>query len=136
MNGTELWPESTMRTLARLFALCLLLSACHKGGESAPAPASSAPFVVPPGGGAVAITASEKGFTPAEVHVTKGVPLTLLFTRTSDNTCATEVVFPELKLRRPLPLHEAVAVQLPTDADRTYRFQCGMAMWQGSVIVR
>lgn len=82
------------------------------------------------------ITADEKGFTPTEVYAPKGAPLTLLFTRTSDNTCADEVVFPELKIRRPLPLHETVAVALPTEVAHTYKFQCGMAMWQGNIVVK
>ena len=69
---------------------------CSKA-PPAPPEAPSAPFVVPPTGGGVAITADAKGFTPSEVHATKGAPLSLIFTRTSDNTCATEVVFPELK---------------------------------------
>ena len=82
------------------------------------------------------IIADEKGFTPSEVHATRGAPLTLIFKRTSDNTCAKEVVFPELKVRRPLPLNEAVAVVMPTQADHAYKFQCGMAMWEGAVVVK
>jgi plastocyanin domain-containing protein len=46
------------------------------------------------------------------------------------------VVFPELKVRRPLPLNQPVAIEMPTQLDRTYRFQCGMAMWQGSVVIK
>ncbi len=74
--------------------------ACSKA--PAPAPVASGPVTVAPTGGAVNITADAKGFTPSEVHATKGAPLSLVFTRTSDNTCATEVVFPELKVRKEL----------------------------------
>lgn len=124
--------------MRRSSALLLVLSvlACGKTSPSPTPPASSAPTVVPPEGGAVAIVADEKGFTPTEIHATKNAPLTLVFTRKSDNTCAKEVVFPELKLRRPLPLDQAVAIAMPTNADRTYRFQCGMAMWEGSVVIK
>jgi plastocyanin domain-containing protein len=84
----------------------------------------------------VNIVADEKGFTPSEIHATKGAPLSLVITRTSDNTCAKEIVFPELKIRRPLPLNQAVAIAMPTQVEHTYRFQCGMAMWEGSVVVK
>jgi plastocyanin domain-containing protein len=121
--------------MRRLLALAVVaLVACHK--EAPPPPASSAPTVVPPTGGAVAITADARGFTPSEIHATKGAPLSLVFTRTSDNTCAKEVVFPELKIRRPLPLNEPVAIEMPVSVDHTYRFQCGMAMWEGTVVVK
>lgn len=123
-----------MRTF--LVVVAALLAACDKAPPPSAAPVSSAPVTVAPEGGAVAITADEKGFSPSEVHATQGVPLTLVFTRTSDNTCAKEVVFPELKVRRPLPLNQAVAVALPTQVAETYRFQCGMAMWEGTVVIK
>jgi len=124
------------RRASALLVLSVLLAACGKQ-DAAPAPAASAqPTVVAPTGGAVAITANEKGFTPTEVQATRGAPLSLIFTRTSDNTCAKEVVFPELKVRRPLPLNQAVAIALPTEQARTYKFQCGMAMWEGSVVIK
>jgi len=125
-----------MRSLSVLALGVALLAGCSKAASGSTPPASSGPTVVPPAGGAVAITADEKGFTPSEVRATAGAPLSLVFTRTSDNTCAREVVFPELKVRRPLPLNQAVAVALPTEVSRTYRFQCGMAMWEGSVVIK
>ena len=124
-------------TLVLALALAVApLGGCDKAHTAAPAPVSSAPVVAPKEGGAIAITADAMGFTPAEVRATAGVPLTLIFTRTSDNTCAKEIVFPELKVRRPLPLNQAVAIAMPTGEARTYRFQCGMAMWEGSVVIK
>jgi plastocyanin domain-containing protein len=114
----------------------VLLAACSKAQTTAPAPVSSGPVVAPKQGGAIAVTVDAKGFTPTDVHATRGEPLTLIFTRTTDNTCAKEVVFPELKVRRPLPINEAVAIALPTQEARTYRFQCGMSMWEGSVVIK
>jgi plastocyanin domain-containing protein len=119
-----------------LVVIAALVASCDKAPAPSAAPVSSAPVTVAPEGGAVAITADEKGFSPTEVNATEGAPLTLVFTRTSDNTCAKEVVFPELKLRRPLPLNQAVAVAMPTQVARTYKFQCGMAMWEGSVVIK
>ena len=86
--------------------------------------------------GATKIVVDAKGFTPSEVHVEKGKPATLAFVRTTDGTCATKVVFPELKLEKDLPLDTAVAINVPTDRARTLTFQCGMGMFQSSVVIQ
>jgi plastocyanin domain-containing protein len=83
----------------------------------------------------VAIEANEKGFTPSSVAVKKGAKMTLVFTRTTDATCATQVVFPELKVTKDLPLHQAVSIEVPTGDARTLTFQCGMGMFKGKVVV-
>ncbi|HEX7664120.1 MAG TPA: cupredoxin domain-containing protein [Polyangiaceae bacterium] len=86
--------------------------------------------------GNIAITADEKGFTPPSVTLKKGEKSTLVFTRKSDQTCATEVVFPDLKIKKDLPLNTPVSVDIPTDSARSLTFQCGMAMFKGAVVVR
>lgn len=99
-----------------------------------PAAAGSqgAPAVVEP----VRVTVSTKGFSPNKVTVDKGTPLSLAFMRTTDETCAKEVVFPELNLRKDLPLNEPVVIEVPTTESRTLTFQCGMAMYKSAVVVR
>lgn len=84
------------------------------------------------------VTASEHGFTPPSLKLSAGGPgshTTVSFVRTTDQTCATEVVFPELKIEQKLPLNQVVKVDVPTDAPRTLAFQCGMAMYKGSIVV-
>jgi plastocyanin domain-containing protein len=84
------------------------------------------------------VTAGEHGFTPASLNVPSGGPgshHTVTFIRTTDKTCATEVVFPDLKIEKKLPLNEVVGVDLPTDTAKTLTFQCGMAMYKGAVVV-
>jgi plastocyanin domain-containing protein len=103
--------------------LLALALACHK-----PASAESS--------GRIAIRADDKGFTPSSVTVKKGAPATLVFTRTSDATCAKDVVFPELKLTKALPLNTPVDVPVPTDSSRTLSFTCGMGMFASSVVVQ
>ncbi len=91
---------------------------------------------VTPVSGTVAVTAGEDGFVPSSVTFKKGEPAKLVFTRTTDKTCATEVVFPELKITKPLPLNTPVAIDIPTTDTRTLTFQCGMGMYKSKVVVQ
>ena len=82
----------------------------------------------------VAITS--EGFSPAEISVPAGVPLRLRFTRKVEKTCATEVVFPALKITRELPVGKPVVIDLPAQPAGRLSFACGMDMYKGQVIVR
>jgi plastocyanin domain-containing protein len=118
-----------------VLALAVASASCSKRSDASP----EQPVTVPSPTGETRIVADEHGFTPSSLAVAKGAPgskLTLSFVRTSDKTCATEVVFPELKIERPLPLNVPVAVEVPSDAARTLTFQCGMAMFKGSLLVK
>lgn len=85
--------------------------------------------------GAVQILADENGFKPSSVTFKKGATASLVFTRTTDETCATEVVFPELDVKKDLPKGKAVTIDVPTDKERTLTFQCGMGMYKSSVVI-
>ena len=114
-----------------LFVACMLLgslsvSACSKTGTESVKVAE----------GKVSVTADDHGFTPSSVEVKKGAPVELVFTRTTDDTCATEVVFPELSVKKELPLKTPVSVTVPTGEARTLAFQCGMGMYKSKVVVK
>ena len=136
--------------LARLCLLVpVLLLACQRSSAHAErAVASSTPATAPllsAAGSAssesivgrrVDINVGEHGFIPSAVDVKKGEATTLVFTRTSNSTCAFEVVFPELNLKKDLPLKRPVAVAVPVDEARTIAFQCGMGMYKSKVVVQ
>jgi plastocyanin domain-containing protein len=85
------------------------------------------------------VTADEHGFTPSSVTIPKGAPgskTKLTFTRVTEQTCAREVVVPDLKINQPLPLNQPTSVEVPADEPHTWTFQCGMAMYKGSVVVK
>lgn len=86
-------------------------------------------------GGEIAVTADGDGFKPSSVKLAKGQKATLVFTRTTDETCATEVVFPELDIKKPLPKGQPVSISIPTDKEQTLAFQCGMGMYKSSVVI-
>jgi membrane fusion protein, heavy metal efflux system len=81
------------------------------------------------------IIITEKGFEPARVTMRQG-PARLTFVRTTDATCATEVVVPSLNIKRALPLSTPVNVdvQLPRSGDVS--FACGMDMLKGRVVIQ
>lgn len=89
----------------------------------------------PAGTGQIPITADDKGFSPSSVTVQKGATTSLVFTRTTDDTCATKVVFPELKIEKDLPKGTPVKIDIPTDKEQKLTFQCGMGMYKSSVVV-
>lgn len=122
-----------MGHLLRSFALfglvavgALAAAGCNKKTDPAPAGAQTGP---------VAITVDGDGFKPSSVTFKKGAPATLIFTRTTDDTCATEVVFPQLDIKKELPKNTPVTITVPTDKEQKLTFQCGMGMYKSSVVV-
>jgi plastocyanin domain-containing protein len=83
----------------------------------------------------VAITVDENGFHPDAVAAKAGQPVTLVMTRTSDQTCAKEVVIPSLSKRMELPLNHPVELQLAAQQKGDIQFACGMDMWKGVIHV-
>src|SRR6187401_2622292 len=92
-------------SLAKLSALVLLVLSASPACHSREHESSGAPNpVVATGDQVIAVTADERGFTPAAVETQHGSKLTLRFTRTTDSTCADKVVFPEAGIEQALPL--------------------------------
>ena len=105
-----------------LAAVLVALAACGKNEPGAKS--------------AVKVTADENGYSPASVTIPKGQATVLEVTRTTDRTCAREIVLPELGITKELPLDTPVTITLPAGEPRTYAFQCGMGMFKGSVVVQ
>jgi plastocyanin domain-containing protein len=108
---------------------------CSKSGEAQSKPEPVIP-PAPPGVQQVKVDVGKKGFAPSEVKLEKGKPAWLFFVRTTDETCAKEVVFPELKIEKDLPLNTPVRIDIPTSDARTLTFQCGMAMYKSAVLIQ
>jgi len=99
----------------------------------APDPRGSAAPPAPPARYEVAIT--EAGLMPATIRIPAGRPAQIVFTRRTENTCGTDVVFPELDIHRDLPLDTPVVVALPPQPAGTLTFACDMGMLRGTIIV-
>ncbi len=141
-----------MRSLPLVLSLVLGIVACGNttsppadAGAAAVAPptattppkASAAPDASAPQpvNGVFKIVVDGWGFTPSDIKVKVGEPVSLEFTRITDETCVTKVVFPELKITKALPLNTPITVTVPSDAVHSYGFQCGMAMDTGTVVI-
>ncbi len=84
----------------------------------------------------VAISVGVNGFDPWRIDARAGKPLVLVLTRTTDDTCATEIVIPDAGLKVPLPLGKPVRVELTPGKAGKLRFSCAMKMFQGEIDVR
>ena len=84
----------------------------------------------------IAITVTEKGFEPEVVTVEAGKPVTLVVTRTTAQTCATELVMPAHGINQPLPLGQAVEIKFTPDKTGELSYACAMDMYKGKVVVK
>ncbi len=86
--------------------------------------------------GRVAISVTEKGFEPATVTVAAGKPVTLVVTRTTTKTCATELVMPAHGIKRELPLGQAIEITFTPEKAGELTYACAMDMIKGKVVVQ
>lgn len=82
------------------------------------------------------VTVDQKGFHPTHLELKKGGPGTITFLRTSDDTCAKEVVFKQLDIKKELPLDQPVSIDVPTSEARDLTFACGMGMFESTLTIQ
>ena len=82
------------------------------------------------------VTVTDASFDPQRLTLRVGVPARLTFTRTSDKTCATAVVFASLNIRRDLPLNQPITIEFTPEKTGEIAFACGMNMLRGTVVVQ
>lgn len=129
----------------RLFtAILILAAACGKDGTKTEAtkPEAAKPEPSSPKAEAstrLEIAVTEKGFEPDDVKVPAGKPVTLVFTRKTDQTCAKEVIIKMAdgsKIEKELPLDKPVEVAATFPAAGTVGYACGMDMVKGQITVQ
>ena len=81
------------------------------------------------------IKVTEMGYEPAQLKLQLGVPVRLTFVRETDNTCGTEVIFPEYDIERVLPLNQEVVVEFTPQESGEFVFTCGMNMLRGKLVI-
>jgi len=125
--------------MVRTVLLCIALMACSKkADQKAAAPPASpvtAGTVAPDGIRHVAVTASTEGYKPDKIAGKPGEKLVLVFTRTSDAECISQLKAPDGKLVD-LPMNKPVEVAVTVPQTGEVGFACGMDMFHGVVVAQ
>jgi plastocyanin domain-containing protein len=119
----------TRALLQSLLALTLTgaglsASGCQKSAGAA-APAAQADGA-PTGVRRVELKVTAAGYEPSPLTLRQGQPVELTVTRTSDETCATELVLDEHAINVKLPLNEPVKVAFTPAKAGELRYGCAM----------
>ncbi len=75
------------------------------------------------------------GYKPENIKIKKGETTKLIFERTDPNSCLEEIIIPDFKVKKYLPLNKEVEVSLSPDKSGTFQTHCGMGMFHGKIIV-
>jgi plastocyanin domain-containing protein len=82
------------------------------------------------------VTVTSDGFTVKDPRVLKvGQPVTLVVSRTTERTCATEIVLKEFGISTPLPMNKPVEVTFVPKKAGLVHFACSMDMVSGDLKV-
>ncbi len=127
-----------MRSLALALSLVGIV-ACKKASDEAkpapapaPGPAVAAPANVPR---KVAIEANKDGYNPDKIPGKPGEKLDLVFTRTFDAECISQLKTPDGKMVD-LPMNKPVEVAVTVPQTGELGFACGMDMFHGVIVAQ
>jgi plastocyanin domain-containing protein len=116
-------------SISGLLALVVLTAGCGGTGGRAEGPADE------PAANVVEVTVDGQGFHPDRIPARAGQPVTLAITRTTEETCGTEIVMPAMGIERKLPLNEKVELTITPKDKGEIAFACGMDMMKGTIVV-
>jgi plastocyanin domain-containing protein len=88
------------------------------------------------GSDAVEIIVDDGVYTPSNIEVRAGQPITLRFVRKDRSPCAAKVIFDKLGIAEELPIDRPHEVELTVDKAGKYPFTCEMKMYQGLLLVK
>ncbi len=77
----------------------------------------------------------DAGYSPSSIMVKKNNPVTLKITRTDPSDCLADIIIPEFKIKKNLPLDQEVTIDLIPNQAGEFPFHCGMNMFHGKIIV-
>lgn len=77
----------------------------------------------------------EGGYTPETISLPLGKTIRLNFLRKDPSSCLEEVVLPDFKVKKYLPLNQKVTIELTPKKTGEFPFSCGMNMFHGKIIV-
>jgi plastocyanin domain-containing protein len=83
----------------------------------------------------VEIKVTDKGYEPTPISVKKGEPLRLRITRTTDETCAKDIILPDHNIEKELPLNKPVDVEFTPTKSGKLKYGCSMGMMIAGVLI-
>jgi plastocyanin domain-containing protein len=87
----------------------------------------------------IEIAVTKAGFEPGNIKVAAGKPVSLVFTRKTDSTCAKKVIVKlddKTSIERELPLDKPVEVAVTFPKAGTLSYACSMDMIKGVIVVQ
>jgi Cu+-exporting ATPase len=125
--------------MIRIAILCLALAACAKKTDDKPKAPAAAPVTAGQVGSDglrhVSIEANKEGYTPDKIAGKPGEKLVLVFTRTADSECISQIkVGSAAPVDLPMGKPVEVAVTVPQTGE--LGFACGMDMFHGTVVAQ
>ena len=85
-------------------------------------------------GGFVGIVV-DGGYKPSVIKIKKGQETKLSIIRRDSNSCLEDIILPDFKINKYLPLNENVELTIKPTKRGEYSFHCGMNMYHGKIIV-
>ena len=77
----------------------------------------------------------EGGYKPKRIAIPRGKKTTLIFIRKDENSCLEELIIPDFKMKKYLPMHTPVSIVLSPTKPGSFNFHCGMNMYHGTIEV-
>lgn len=84
----------------------------------------------------IELKSTANGFEPEKIEVSSEEPVILKVTRTTDDTCATDIQVKDKKVSQKLPLNETVTINLGKLKKGEIKFNCSMNMFKGALLVK
>jgi len=75
------------------------------------------------------------GYSPEVISIPNGKKTKINFLRTDPSNCLSEVILSDFKVRKELPLNQKVSIEITPTKTGEFRFECGMNMFHGKIIV-
>lgn len=76
------------------------------------------------------------GYNPSVIKLKKGQSTILKVQRKDPNSCLEELIIPDFKIKKYLPLNQTIEIEINPDKKGEFPFHCGMNMFHGKILVQ
>lgn len=76
------------------------------------------------------------GYQPSKIIIPLDKKTRLVFLRKDESSCLEEVVIPDFKIKKFLPLKEKITIEITPHQKGVFDFSCGMGMFHGQLVVK